>query len=79
MDGTAAKGMDIIMKCCIYHEPRMILDKLIKNEEMLVSLYYELTKDPPPEHLKKTIAHMSQHQKAVLEKIKMLVHHFPPV
>lgn len=70
--------MDEMMGGKMYHNPRMLLDKIIKSEEMEIPLYYELARNAPNEHLRRTIEYMAQQEKQEIEKLKMLYEYFPP-
>jgi hypothetical protein len=58
-------------------DPRMLLDRIVRAEEMEISLYYELARSAPNEQLRRVIEHMAGEEKQDLEKLRMLYDYFP--
>jgi len=67
----------------MYHDPCMILDKVISNEEMKVHLYYELAKvtpdnpGPPAHPIPDVIHEITERISSSVKRLKRLQHYFP--
>ncbi len=59
-------------------DPAMILERLIRTEEMEVALYRELAAGAPTEELRMTIYGMAQEEEEQVERLRELCRHFTP-
>lgn len=59
-------------------DPAMILERLIRTEEMEVALYRELAAGAPTEELRMTIYGMAKEEEEQVERLKELCRHFTP-